>query len=146
MKAVLLLALRATTGALLIVWGAMKVFEPAHAIVISDKFYSKTLSAEALQAPLGIAEMVLGGLVVLGLLRRIVYPLQAIVLCVAALSIWKYLLDPLGLWLLTHETRNYLFFPSSTVAVATLVLLAFKEHDRLSLDCVLFRRRSSISG
>lgn len=145
MKPLLLFALRATTGALLIVWGAMKVFEPTHAVHISDRFYQTLLSGAALQTPLGVAEMILGGLVVLGLFRRFAYPAQALVLCAGALAIWKYLVDPLGAWLLTHETREYLFFPSSTVAVATLILLAFKEHDRFALDHALFRRRTLFS-
>ncbi len=147
MKAVLLLALRATTGALLIVWGAIKAFSPDMAVHVSDKYYSGVLSASALQTPMGWAQIALGILVVLGLFRRIVYPLQAAVLVVGALAIWKYLVDPLGLYLLSEETRQVLFFPSSTVAVATLILLAFKEHDHLALDQALFgRRRSSISG
>lgn len=147
MKAVLLLALRATTGALLIVWGAIKAFSPETAIHVSDKYYSGVLSVEAAQTPIGWAQIGLGGLVILGLFRRVVYPLQAAVLVVGALAIWKYLVDPLGLYLLDEETRQVLFFPSSTVAVASLVLLAFKEHDGLALDRALFaRRRSSISG
>ena len=56
-----------------------------------------------------------------------------------ALAIWKYLLDPLGLYLLTEETRNILFFPSTTVAIATLILIVFREYDTLSLDRVLKR-------
>ena len=71
--------------------------------------------------------------------RVVVYPLQALVLVGGALAIWKYLLDPLGLYLLTEETRNILFFPSTTVAVASLILIAFREYDALSLDR-MFRR------
>lgn len=145
MKAALLLALRATTGALLIIWGAMKILEPAHAITVSDKFYENLLSAQTLQMPLGIAEIALGVLVILGLFRRFAYPAQALVLCAGALAIWQYLLDPLGLWLLTPETRIYLFFPSTTVAVASLIMLAFKEHDTIALDRSLFRKRTLFS-
>lgn len=50
------------------------------------------------------------------------------------LAIWKYIADPLGLYLLTEETRNLLFFPSFTVFAATLVLLAFRSDDTWSLD------------
>lgn len=145
MKAVLLLALRTTTGALLVIWGAIKAFSPDTAIHVSDKYYSGALSAEAFQAPIGGAQIALGALVILGLFRRIVYPAQAAVLVIGAIAIWKYLLDPLGLWLLDTETRNVLFFPSTTVAVASLILLAFREYDTLALDRVLARRKGFVS-
>ena len=115
MKAISLLALRITLGLLLVIWGSVKAFAPETAMRVSDKYYDSTLSAESLQSPLGWAQIALGILVVLGLFRIVVYPIQAIVLVVGALAIWQYLADPLGLYLLTAETRNILFFPSSTV-------------------------------
>ena len=139
MKAALLLALRTTTGLLLVIWGSIRAFSPETSMRISDKYYSGTLSFDSLQMPLGIAQMALGGLVVLGLFRVVVYPLQAAVLVISSLAIWKYLLDPLGLYILTEETRSVLFFPSTTVAVATLIILAFKEYDTLALDRVFKR-------
>ncbi len=75
----------------------------------------------------------------LGVFRKFVYPIQTIVLGLGLLAIWKYIADPLGLYLLTEETRNLLFFPSFTVFAATLVLLAFREDDTLSLDKKLGR-------
>lgn len=139
MKAALLLALRTTTGLLLVIWGSIRAFSPETSMRISDKYYSGTLSFDSLQMPLGIAQMALGVLVVLGLFRVVVYPLQAAVLVISSLAIWKYLLDPLGLYILTEETRSVLFFPSTTVAVATLIILAFKEYDTLALDRVFKR-------
>jgi len=44
------------------------------------------------------------------------------------------LLDPLGLYLLTRETSQILFFPSLGMAAATIVLIAFRDDDALSLD------------
>lgn len=78
--------------------------------------------------------MAIGLLVCLGLLRKIAYPLQAAILVLGALAIWKYILDPLGLYLLTEETRQVLFFPSFCVAVASVILIAFKDEDTLALD------------
>lgn len=141
MKPILLLAVRASTGALLIIWGLIKAIAPDTAIHVSDKYYSGALSAEALQAPIGWAQIALGALVILGLFRHIVYPLQAAVLVVGALAIWKYLVDPLGLFLLNEETRQVLFFPSTTVAIASLILLGFREFDTLTLDRALLRRK-----
>lgn len=138
MKSALLLLLRLSTGALLVIWGVIKVMEPERSVRISDKLYGGLFSADALQAPLGLAEIALGALVVLGLFRSVVYPLQALVLCAGAVSVWKYLLDPLGAWLLTPETRQYLFFPSSTVAIAALLLLAYRADDRFAVDRLVF--------
>jgi uncharacterized membrane protein YphA (DoxX/SURF4 family) len=89
---------------------------------------------QALQIAYGIAEIAIGTLVVLGLFRRMAYPLQALILVPGALMLWRYLLDPLGAWLLSREDSQILFFPSIALAAATLVLIAFRDFDRLSLD------------
>lgn len=140
MKAWLLLALRASTGTLLIIWGVLRVMSPDVATRLSEKYYSGALSAEALILPLAYGQIALGALVILGLFRLIVYPLQALVLIGGAAAIWKYLADPLGLYLLNAETRQILFFPSTTVAVTTLILLAYKADDRLALDRLFLKR------
>ena len=140
MKPALLLLLRLSTGALLIIWGTIKVMAPAAAIGVSNKYYGGLISAEALQPILGWAQIALGAFVILGLLRRIVYPIQAIVLVVGALAIWQYLIDPLGLYLLDEEMRQILFFPSTTVAIASLIMIVFKSDDHITLDSLLFRK------
>lgn len=138
LKPLSLLILRIGTGGLMMLWGMIKLAAPVSAVGVSDKYYGGMLSADALQMPLGALQMLIGVAVVLGLLRKFVYPLQAVVLGVGLIAIWKYILDPLGLYLLTEETRNPLFFPSLTVFAATLVLLAFKSDDGWSLDRKLF--------
>jgi uncharacterized membrane protein YphA (DoxX/SURF4 family) len=134
MKALALLLLRASTGALLMIWGMIKVAAPEAAIGVSDKYYQGLLSAKDIQTGLGAAEIVLGALVILGLFRAIVYPLQTVVLGLGVAAIWKYIADPFGMYLLTRETAQVLFFPSTTVFAATLILLAFKDYDTLSAD------------
>ncbi len=140
MKAVLLLALRASTGALLIIWGVLRVMSPEAAVGLSEKYYGGMISADALILPLAYGQIALGTLVILGLFRTIFYPLQALVLMGGAAAIWKYLADPLGLYLLTPETRNILFFPSTTVAAASLILIFFKEYDAIAADRLISRR------
>lgn len=134
-----LLFLRLGTGGLLILWGFIKVASPEAAIGVSDKYYEGTLSAASLQMPLGVLQVTLGVLVVVGLFRKVVYPISAVVLGVGLLAIWKYILDPFGLYLLTPETRNPLFFPSLTVFGASLALIAFKSEDKWSLDRLIFK-------
>ena len=137
MKAVLLLALRATTGALLIIWGVLRVMTPQTAVGLSEKYYGGMISADALIMPRAYGQIALGALVILGVLRKVIYPLQAIVLVGGAAAIWKYLADPLGLYLLTPETNKLLFFPSTTVAVASLIIIFFKEYDAIAFDRLL---------
>lgn len=140
MKAAALAFLRVSTGLLLVLWGLIKVAAPEAAIHVSDTYYSGVLSLQSLQMPLGIAEALLGALVVLGLFRPLVLPVQAIVLVVSALAIWRYLLDPFGLYLLTEETRQILFFPSLGMAAASLVSWAFCDEDRFALDRLFARK------
>lgn len=129
-----LMLLRIGTGLLLIVWGGLRLTTPAAGPGLAQKYYSGFMAAGAVQIAFGTAEILIGLLVVLGLFRRIAYPLQALVLVAGALLLWRYLLDPMGLYLLDRETSQILFFPSITVAAASLVLLAFRDEDRWSID------------
>ncbi|WOI53383.1 hypothetical protein [Parvularcula sp. LCG005] len=138
MKSALLLALRASTGLLLVIWGSMKLMNPAAGPHLSERYYGGLLSDASIQTGLAVAEVGLGVLVILGALRFIVYPLQALALGCGAIAIWRHLADPLGLYLWTGEAEpTLLFFPSTTVFVASLIMLAFRREDRLSLDRLL---------
>jgi uncharacterized membrane protein YphA (DoxX/SURF4 family) len=129
-----LLLLRLGTGFLLILWGSLRVFSPAAGPGLANKYYGGLLNLETVQLAFGGAEMLIGLLVALGLFRRVVYPLQALILIPGALLLWRYLLDPMGMYLMDKESSQILFFPSITVAAACLVLLAFRDEDRYSLD------------
>jgi uncharacterized membrane protein YphA (DoxX/SURF4 family) len=145
MKSILMLALRATTGLLLIIWGSLRAFSPERGVGLADKYYGGAAGAETLQAAFGWAEMILGAFVILGLFRRIVYPVQALILVGGTLAIWRHILDPRSLYLFTGDDRaNILFFPSSTVAVAALILIFFREYDTIALDR-MFSRSSAIN-
>ncbi len=137
MKSISLLLMRVGTGLLLVIWGLMKIVKPEAGMHVSDKYYHGLVSMEALQMPWGIVQVVVGLAVVLGLMRKFVYPVQAIILGVGLLAIWNYILDPLGLYLLDKDTANVLFFPSFAVFAGTLILIAFREDDTISLDSKL---------
>lgn len=139
-KAGSLLLLRAGTGLLLVVWGALRVSSPATGPGLADKYYGGLLDAPLVQSGFGSAEIAIGLLVVAGLFRRMAYVGQALILVPGTIALWRYLLDPLGLYLLDREASQILFFPSITVAAATLILLAFREDDRWSADRIFFER------
>ena len=136
MKAVSLLLLRIGTGVLCILWGFVRLGEPSMGPRLAEKYYGGLASAQALQSAWGVFLVVVGALCVLGLFRKIAYPAQALILVGGALAIWKFLVDPLGMWLLAREDSQLLFFPSVTVAAATLVLIAFQKDDSYSLDAL----------
>jgi putative oxidoreductase len=139
MKAWSLLLMRVSTGLLCMIWGLIRVGDPAIGAQVNGKYYGGILSGAATQYIWGGFLLLVGLLTILGLLRRYVYPAQAAILCMGALAIWKYLIDPLGLWLLDRESAQVLFFPSLGIAAATLVLIAFREDDRIALDTRLNR-------
>ncbi len=142
MKQFALTGLRVATALLLVVWGLIRVTAPEKGAGVSAKYYSGLGSAEAIQVAWGAALLIIGILVIIGLFRRFALVAQAVVLVFGALTIWKYLLDPLGLYLLTSETSNVLFFPSLALAFASLLLVAMREEDRWSLDSWLEARRA----
>jgi putative oxidoreductase len=139
MKSMTLLLARLGTGFLLVIWGLTKTLMPSVSIHVSNAHYAGMLSMTALQRPLGVLEVALGLLVVVGLWRKYVLPIQALVLGVTLIALWKYILDPFGLYLLSEQTRQILFFPSLAVFAAALLQLAFSEADTVNLDRV-FRR------
>jgi len=132
MKAWTLLLTRISTGLILVLWGMIKLGAPEKAKGVSDKYYGGIVSADEVVLLMGVAQVVIGALVCLGLFRKYVYPAQALILGVGLLIIWQYILDPLGLYLAADAKP--LFFPSTTVFFATLIMIFFKEDDSLSLD------------
>lgn len=141
MKAYSLLFLRLSTGLLLIVWGVIRLASPETGPGLAKKYYGGMASAEWMQTGWGIILCVVGILCVLGLFRRIAYPAQSLILVGGAVAIWKYLVDPLGLWLLDEASRQVLFFPSLCLAASTLVLIAFREFDTIAFDTKFARKR-----
>ena len=133
MKAISLLLLRVSTGLLLPIWAIVRLAATDQAIGVSDKYYFGLVSNEAMQIGLGIVQLALGLAVIAGLFRRIAYPLQAVWLGLGALFVWTSIVDPLGI-VFGQDNVNILFFPSLTVFVATLVLIAFRDEDTASLD------------
>ena len=75
-----LLLLRVTTGWLLVLWGIDKFQNVAHGQAVADTYYFGIGTQAAVQQIFGGVEILLGALVILGLLRRRVYPVMLVVL------------------------------------------------------------------
>ncbi|MEO6967755.1 MAG: DoxX family membrane protein [Rhodanobacteraceae bacterium] len=131
MKAGSLLLLRIALGLLLVLWGVDKLIRVEHGMAVANHFYFGVSASVALLKVFGALEVLIGIAVILGVLRRIAYPLQLLLNAITVLAVWRSVLDPWGWYL--HDT-NVLFYPSLIVFAASWVLWAFIDADRLSLD------------
>ena len=132
-----LLIMRIGTGALLFIWGHVRVVG-GRGEGLANKYYGGMASEATLQAAFGWFEIALGLLVMLGLFRKYTLIGSAVILVGGAFAIWRHFLDPFGRYL--HEDANILFFPSLTVAGAAMALIALREMDTLALDRLLVKK------
>lgn len=123
-----LLLLRVSLGLLMLIWGVDKLVNVQHGLEVSQYFYLGAFNSAALLRAFGVVQMALGVLIVLGLARRVAYPLLLAVTGVTLLGVWKSVVDPWGWYL---EGSNVLFYPSLIVFAASLVLWSFRDDDRL---------------
>ena len=135
MKEKTLLFLRFSLGMLMVLWGADKLVNVEHGVRVAERFYLGIGTAPAILNVLGVLQILLGVLIIVGLWRRFAYPALAIITLLTALGVWQSILDPWG-WVI--EGSNVLFYPSLIIFAAALVMWAFIGEDRLSLDA---RRR-----
>ncbi len=115
----------------MLIWGVDKLLDVEHSLAVAERFYLGIGAQATVLAVLGVLEMLLGILVILGLLRRLAYTVLVLVAGATALGVWRSILDPWGWWL---EGTNVLFYPSLIILASALVLWAFADQDRLSLD------------
>lgn len=132
MKAISLFLLRFSTGIYLALWGIDKITNAAHTANLSDRFYGGLLSTESIIPALGVLQVVVGLLVMLGLFRKISYYAQLAWYGIGIVPIIGYILDPFAKYLV--DTGHLTWFPSTTLLVASWVIIVFKEDDTISLD------------
>lgn len=74
MKARALLLLRLSVAYLLVIWGADKLVNPAHGVVVSGHFYGGLFGGRGGMSAHGTAQIVLGAALALGIGHRYVNP------------------------------------------------------------------------
>jgi uncharacterized membrane protein YphA (DoxX/SURF4 family) len=126
-----LFLLRVTMGALMLVWGIDKLVNVRHGLAVSERFYLGLFNAPDLVQAFGVVQLILGALVVVGLWRRVAYPVLIVVSLTTLLGVWRSIIDPWGWY---QEGTNALFFPSVIIAAAGFVMMAWRDEDRLALD------------
>ena len=126
--------MRITTGWLLVMWGLDKLFNVEHGQAVAQTFYLGIGTQAAVLNVLGVLQIILGGLVVLGLWRRRAYPVAFVVLLITAIGVWKSIIDPWG-WFL--DGSQVLFYPSAIIAAGALLLWGTIDEDEMTLDAKL---------
>lgn len=140
-----LLILRVTTGFLLVWVGLDKLINQKAPSLMRRSFELSDAVQSALGVGAGLAELAIGVCVVIGLWRRIVFPLQAAINAITAASVWWAIVDPYR-WYIEGVDRivfnSHVFYPTSITFAACVLLVVFRPFDRLALDEVLRRPRA----
>jgi len=134
MNSIALLLLRVSLGWLMVVWGVDKLTDPAHGQAVAESFYLGLGSGGAFLTVAGIFQVLVGLATVLGLFRRITWPILAVVNGITLLAVWKSIVDPWGFFL---EGGNLVFYSSAVIFAGILVGWSAVEDDSLALDRAL---------
>ncbi len=126
MKAISLLLLRLSLGLLMLVWGVDKLVNVEHGMKVSKQFYLGAFGSVLLLNAFGVVQMGIGGAILAGAGRRIVYPALLAITGVTLLGVWRSVIDPWGWYM---QGGNALFFPSLIIFAGAFVLLAFRDED-----------------
>jgi len=146
MKALVVLLARLSTGLFLILWAYAVHADLRGAADLVTSLSQGVFADSAYRMALVYGAGALGLLTILGLARRLVYPLQALAVAVAAAAVWKSLADPLGLFFFAPSETNMLFFPMLGLFVASLVPLCLREEDAIVFDGLLRAGRKKEAG
>lgn len=133
MNAIALLFLRVSIGWLMVVWGVDKLTDPAHGQAVAESFYLGLGSGGTFLTVGGVFQVLLGLATVLGVFRRLTWPVLAVVNGMTLVAVWKSIVDPWGFFL---EGGNLVFYSSAVIFAGILVGWSAIEEDSLALDRV----------
>lgn len=131
MKAGSLLALRVSLGWLNVIWGVDKLTNVEHSRNVAEAYYLGLGTGVSFLTVAGVLQIALGLLVVVGLFRRVTWPLIALVNGATLLAVWKSIVDPWGFVL---DGGNLVFYSSAVIFAGILVGWSHMDDDVLSLD------------
>ena len=138
-----LLALRVTLAGLMFWWGLAKGLNIGVGQAVSQNFYGGMATADALLVGFGWLQVAAALLLALGILRRVLLPLQFVMHLFVAGAVWWAFVDPFWLWMGGEKPAPFpqLFYPSIIVAGSWL-LIAFRDQDSWALDARRERARA----
>lgn len=123
--------LRFSLGGLMIYWGIDKLINVSHGQTVAEKFYGGVSVTTAPMQAFGVAQVILGALVCLGLLRRFTYPVLLGITGTTLLAVWKSVIDPFKLMM---DGGTLIFYPSVIIVAAVFVLLTCRDLDTIAMD------------
>jgi len=124
--------LRIGMGIFLAAWGVDKLAATEGALGIFSSFYGMDVGVAIVQAA-GVAEILLGVFLAVGLFRVPVAWIALAVNGVSTLASWKQILDPWG-WLGLTDGGAHLFLASIVIMAANVVIVLNARDTTWSLD------------
>jgi uncharacterized membrane protein YphA (DoxX/SURF4 family) len=132
-----LLFLRVATGFLLIWIGLRRIVNGSAPGALRDLMELGDAATNALGYAAGGIQLAIGVFCVIGLWRRVVLPLQALIHGFTAASVWWAIIDPYR-WYISGVDRivfnSHVFYPTIITFAACLLLIAFRRMDHFSVD------------
>jgi hypothetical protein len=118
----------------------MRIVAPERGMGVQKKFYFELFPSVDLQFAFGVAQVAIGLLVVVGLFRVIVVPLQFAICAFSAATIATALLDPFALWLPVDKIApvQHLFYPTVIILCASVLMMLLRKEDTYNLDTLFF--------
>jgi uncharacterized membrane protein YphA (DoxX/SURF4 family) len=129
--------LRVGMGVFLALWGVDKLAASEGAVGIFSHFYGLDVGVLLVQAA-GVAEILLGVLLAVGLFRIPVAWIALVVNAVSTLASWRQILDPWG-WFGLTDGGAHLFLASIVIMAVNVVLVLEARDDTWTLDRTLGR-------
>ena len=114
--------LRISIALVLIMWTVDKIINPAHGIGVFDKFYFIAGLEEQIMIGIGIAELVLIALFLVGRFKNITYLIVLIIHAVSTVTPYAVYLDP-------FNGAGLLFFAAWPMLAACYMLYVFRDDD-----------------
>jgi putative oxidoreductase len=114
--------LRIGLGVFLALWGIDKIVVPDATVQIFDSFYKIPIST-AIAPAIGIAEVLLGLAIALGVWKTVTYGLGLLVHGVSTIASYRQLLDPFG--------DNHLFLAAIPVLAGYAALYLLRRQDTM---------------
>ena len=124
-------------GVFLVLWGVDKLAATQGSIGIFSTFYGVDVGAALVQAA-GVAEILLGALLTVGLYRVPAAWIALAVNAVSTIGSWRQIIDPWG-WLGLTEGGGHLFLASIVIMAVNVVLVLNAWNRTWTLDAALDR-------
>ncbi len=117
-----LFSLRLTVALVMLVWNLDKFINPEHAASIFEDFYRLGGLGPAVIYAIGAVEIVLVGVLLLGVMKRFTYGTVLVLHAISTFSSYKQYLAP-------YDGPNILFFAAWPMLAACLTLYLLRDRD-----------------